>query len=105
MNKTNENLRKAISVEAATCVRYIGFARKADEEGYPAAAKIPGRADPDMGKRRHGRGTFWRPVLVFGRASERRGKAVCALRGSFLQPSDASPGPGSCNADRRRGAA
>ena len=40
MNKTTRNLRKALTGEVSTCVRYIGYARKADEEGYPAAARL-----------------------------------------------------------------
>ena len=40
MNKTTENLRKALSGEVQACVRYLGFARKADEEGYPAVARL-----------------------------------------------------------------
>jgi len=40
MNKTTENLYKALSGEAQACVRYLGFARKADEEGYPGVARL-----------------------------------------------------------------
>jgi rubrerythrin len=40
MSKTTENLRKALSGEAQACVRYLGFARKADEEGYPGVGRL-----------------------------------------------------------------
>jgi rubrerythrin len=40
MTKTTENLSKALSGEAKACIRYLGFARKADEEGYPGVAKL-----------------------------------------------------------------
>ena len=40
MNKTTENLRKALSGEARACLRYLGYARKAEEEGYPAVARL-----------------------------------------------------------------
>ena len=40
MSKTTENLRKALTGEAQACVRYLGFARKADEEGYPGVARL-----------------------------------------------------------------
>lgn len=40
MNKTAENLRKALTGEAQACVRYLGFAKAADDEGYPGVAKL-----------------------------------------------------------------
>ena len=40
MSKTTENLRKALAGEAQACVRYLAFARKADEEGYPGVARL-----------------------------------------------------------------
>lgn len=40
MNKTTENLHKALAGEAQACVRYLGFARKADEEGYSGVARL-----------------------------------------------------------------
>jgi len=40
MSKTTENLRKALSGEAQACVRYLGFSRKADEEGLPGVARL-----------------------------------------------------------------
>lgn len=40
MSKTTENLHKALVGEAEACVRYLGFARKADEEGYPGVARL-----------------------------------------------------------------
>ena len=40
MNKTTENLRKAISGEAQACIRYLGFASKADDEGFPGVARL-----------------------------------------------------------------
>lgn len=40
MTKTIENLHKALSSESQTCVRYLGFAQKADQEGYPGVARL-----------------------------------------------------------------
>ncbi len=40
MSKTTENLREALSGESQACVRYLGFAQKADEDGYPGVARL-----------------------------------------------------------------
>lgn len=40
MIKTTENLRKAQTGEAQACVRYLGFAKTADKEGYPGVARL-----------------------------------------------------------------
>ena len=40
MTKTIENIRKAMSGELRACVRYLGFAGKADGEGYPGVARL-----------------------------------------------------------------
>lgn len=40
MNKTTESLRNAISGEAQACIRYLGFASKADDEGFPGVARL-----------------------------------------------------------------
>jgi rubrerythrin len=40
MTKTTENLHKALSGEAQACTRYLGFAKKADLEGYPGVARL-----------------------------------------------------------------
>lgn len=38
--KTPENLRRALMGEAGASIRYLGFARKADEEGCSGAARL-----------------------------------------------------------------
>jgi rubrerythrin len=40
MSKTTENLEKAFAGEAQAHFRYLGFAERADEEGYPGLAKL-----------------------------------------------------------------
>lgn len=40
MSKTKENLEKALAGEAGAYIRYLAFAEKADEEGYPAVARL-----------------------------------------------------------------
>ncbi len=40
MDKTIENIRKAMSGELQAAVRYLGFAGKADGEGYPGVARL-----------------------------------------------------------------
>ncbi len=40
MSKTTENLHKALTGEAQACVRYLGFAKAADDEGYPGVARL-----------------------------------------------------------------
>jgi rubrerythrin len=40
MTKTTENLSKALAGESQACIRYLGFAAKADEEGYPGVARL-----------------------------------------------------------------
>jgi rubrerythrin len=40
MGKTAENLEKALAGESHAFVRYMAFAEKADEEGYPGVARI-----------------------------------------------------------------
>lgn len=40
MGKTDENLDKAFAGESQASMRYLAFARKADDEGYPGAARL-----------------------------------------------------------------
>jgi rubrerythrin len=40
MNKTEENLKSAFAGESQANRRYLAFAKKADEEGFPQAAKL-----------------------------------------------------------------
>jgi rubrerythrin len=40
VSKTKENLEKALAGEYQACIRYLAFAEKADQEGYPGAAKL-----------------------------------------------------------------
>jgi rubrerythrin len=40
MEKTNENLKSAFAGESQANRRYIGFAEKAEEEGFPQVAKL-----------------------------------------------------------------
>ncbi len=40
MNKTDENLKAAFAGESQANRLYLAFARKAEEEGYPQAAKL-----------------------------------------------------------------
>lgn len=40
MSKTTENLRKALTSEAQACLRYLAFARTADDEGYPGVGRL-----------------------------------------------------------------
>jgi rubrerythrin len=40
MSKTRENLEQALAGESQAFIRYMAFAEKADEEGYPGVAKL-----------------------------------------------------------------
>ncbi len=40
MGKTEENLKKAFAGESQANRRYLAYARKADEEGYPEVAEL-----------------------------------------------------------------
>jgi rubrerythrin len=40
MSKTNENLREAFAGESQAYFRYVGFAEKADEEGFQGVARL-----------------------------------------------------------------
>ena len=40
MSKTKANLKQALAGESQAFIRYLGFAEKAAEEGYPAVAKL-----------------------------------------------------------------
>jgi len=40
MSKTQDNLKKAFAGESQANRRYLAFAKKADEEGYPQIAKL-----------------------------------------------------------------
>jgi rubrerythrin len=40
MSKTTENLTKAFAGESQASMRYLAFAEKADQEGYPGVAKL-----------------------------------------------------------------
>ena len=40
MNKTTGNLREALTGEAQACVRYLAFAKAADDEGYHGVARL-----------------------------------------------------------------
>ena len=40
MSKTLENLKEAFAGESQANRRYLAFAKKADEEGYPQAARL-----------------------------------------------------------------
>lgn len=40
MSKTKTNLRQALSGESQANIRYMGYAGKAETEGYPAVAKL-----------------------------------------------------------------
>ncbi len=40
MSRTKENLEKALAGESEAYVRYLAFAQKADEEGYPGVARL-----------------------------------------------------------------
>lgn len=40
MGKTTENLKEAFAGESQAFSRYMAFAEKADQEGYPGAAKL-----------------------------------------------------------------
>jgi len=40
VSKTKENLEKALMGESQACIRYLAFAEKADEEGYPGVARL-----------------------------------------------------------------
>lgn len=40
MNKTEDNLRQAFAGESQAYFRYLGFARKADQEGFQGVAKL-----------------------------------------------------------------
>lgn len=40
MSKTTENLSKAMSAEVQACIRYLGFAQQAAEEGFPGVARL-----------------------------------------------------------------
>ncbi|NLI80611.1 MAG: rubrerythrin family protein [Deltaproteobacteria bacterium] len=40
MSKTSENLANAFAGESQACMRYLAFAEKADQEGYPGVARL-----------------------------------------------------------------
>jgi rubrerythrin len=40
MGKTAENLEHALAGESQACIRYLAFAEKADQEGYPGVARL-----------------------------------------------------------------
>lgn len=40
MSKTAENLEHALAGESQASIRYLAFAEKADEEGYPGVARL-----------------------------------------------------------------
>jgi rubrerythrin len=40
VSKTKENLEKALVGESQAYIRYLAFAEKADEEGYPGVARL-----------------------------------------------------------------
>lgn len=40
MSKTTGNLEHAFAGESQACIRYMAFAEKADQEGYPAVARL-----------------------------------------------------------------
>jgi rubrerythrin len=40
MSKTQENLKEAFAGESQASIRYVAFAEKADEEGFPGIARL-----------------------------------------------------------------